>query len=225
MLSLDSGISRKTNNSSYPIPGVKTVIITIASFKGGVGKTTSAIHLCQYFATRKPKKRVILADGDPNRTAIDWAEHSQFDLPFGVQDAADNVSNYDVLVVDTPARTNSVELVELIETSTLVIIPTKVDIFDVRATLALADTLRPNPNKYRILLTGLPRGKKLYDAASSLFAEQGLKSFDGGIRQLAVYRDAAYEGIPVSRYSEAGKDAMADYEKIGAQILKGWKNV
>jgi hypothetical protein len=52
-----------------------------------------------------------------------------------------------------------------------------------------------------------------------------IKSFDGGIRQLAVYRDAAYEGIPVSRYSEAGKDAMADYEKIGAQILKGWKNV
>lgn len=46
-----------------------------------------------------------------------------------------------------------------------------------------------------------------------------------GIGQLAVYRDAAYEEIPVSRYSEAGKSAMADYEKIGAQILKGWKNV
>jgi chromosome partitioning protein len=129
------------------------------------------------------------------------------------------------LVVDTPARTNPEELTELIETSTLVIIPTKVDIFDVRATLALADTLRPNPSKYRILLTGLPRGKKLYEAAKSLFTEQGLQSFDGGIRQLAVYRDAAYEGIPVSRYSEAGKDAMADYETIGSQILKGLKNV
>lgn len=200
------------------------MIITIASFKGGVGKTTTAIHLCQYFATRKPKKKVVLADGDPNRTAIDWAESSQFDLPFTVQDAAEPLPTYNTLIVDTPARTKPEELIQLIETSTLVIIPTKVDIFDVRATLALADTLRPNPNQYRILLTGLPRGKKLYEAALSLFTEQGLQSFDGGIRQLAVYRDAAYEGIPVSRYSEAGKDAMTDYEKIGSQILKGWKN-
>lgn len=200
------------------------MIITIASFKGGVGKTTTAIHLCQFFATRKPKRKVVLADGDPNRTAIDWAESSQFDLPFRVVDASIDVPDYDVLVVDTPARTEASELTDLIKTSNLVIIPTKVDIFDVRVTLALAETLRPYPDKYRILLTGLPRGKRLYDAAKQLFDAEGLKCFVGGIQQLTVYRDAAYEGIPVGRYNEVGKKAMIDYEAIGGQILKGWSN-
>jgi chromosome partitioning protein len=201
------------------------MIITIASFKGGVGKTTTAIHLCQYFATRKPKRKVILADGDPNRTAIDWAESSQFDLPFTVIDASMDIPKCDLLVVDTPARTEAHELADLIETSTLVVIPTKVDIFDVRATLALGEMLRPYPDKYRILLTGLPRGKRLYDAAKQLFDDQGLKCFVGGVQQLTVYRDAAYEGVPVGRYNEVGKKAMGDYENIGSQILKGWSNV
>jgi chromosome partitioning protein len=201
------------------------MIITIASFKGGVGKTTTAIHLCQFFATCKPKRKVVLADGDPNRTAIDWAESSQFDLPFSVVDASIDVPKYDVLVVDTPARTEASELSDLIETSTLVVIPTKVDIFDVRVTLALGETLSSYPDKYRILLTGLPRGKRLYEAAKQLFDDQGLKCFVGGIQQLTVYRDAAYEGVPVGRYNEAGKKAMIDYETIGGQILKGWSNV
>ena len=200
------------------------MIITIASFKGGVGKTTTAIHLCQYFGTRRPKKRVVLADGDPNRTAIDWAESSPFDLPFIVSDASEKLPVYDVLVVDTPARTAPEELSNLIENSNLVIIPTKVDIFDVRATLALADTLRPYANKYRILLTELPRGKRLFNAAINLFIEHELDVFKSGIQHVTAYRDAAYEGVPVGRYSEIGKKAMTDYEKIGAQILQEWKD-
>ena len=200
------------------------MIITIASFKGGVGKTTSAIHLCQYFGTRRPKRKVVLADGDPNRTAIDWAESSPFDLPFAVVDASEKIPKYGIMVVDTPARTDPDELAELIETSDLVIIPTKVDVFDVRATLALAETLRPHPDKYRILLTELPRGKRLFHAALDLFEEEDLCVFDTGIQHYTVYRDAAYEGVPVGRYSEAGKRAMSDYDKIGSKILKEWSH-
>lgn len=40
------------------------MIITVASFKGGVGKTTSAVHLAAYFQQDKP---TLLIDGDPNR--------------------------------------------------------------------------------------------------------------------------------------------------------------
>lgn len=43
------------------------MILTVCSFKGGVGKTTSAIHLAGYFQTLGP---TLLVDADANRSAV-----------------------------------------------------------------------------------------------------------------------------------------------------------
>jgi chromosome partitioning protein len=57
------------------------MIITVASFKGGVAKTTSAVHLAAYF---QQKGETVLIDGDPNRSATGWAKRGN--LPFKVID-------------------------------------------------------------------------------------------------------------------------------------------
>ena len=57
------------------------MIISIVSFKGGVGKTTTALHLATYFQTKAP---TLLIDGDLNRSALQWA--SSGTLPFKVVD-------------------------------------------------------------------------------------------------------------------------------------------
>jgi chromosome partitioning protein len=199
------------------------MIITIAALKGGVGKTTTAIHLAQYFATRRPKRSVVLLDGDPNRTVVDWAESSAGKLPFLVADDPDNLPEHDILIVDTAARTSDEDLSDLIKASNLVIIPTKPDAFDVRAAIAFSEILKSDPKKYRILLTGLPaRGRKLADEARAMFDESGLMIFESGIRSYAVYREATYLGVPVPMMGDAGKAAFKDYESIGKQIIKGW---
>jgi len=43
------------------------MIITVASFKGGVGKTTTAIHLAAFL---QGQGRTLLVDADPNRSAL-----------------------------------------------------------------------------------------------------------------------------------------------------------
>jgi chromosome partitioning protein len=45
------------------------MILTVASFKGGVGKTTTAVHLAAYLQKKSP---TLLIDGDPNRSASKW---------------------------------------------------------------------------------------------------------------------------------------------------------
>ena len=58
------------------------MIITVTSYKGGVGKTTTAIHLAAYLQTLAP---TLLVDGDAIRSATKWNLRSEGKgLPFKV---------------------------------------------------------------------------------------------------------------------------------------------
>ena len=77
-------------------------LITVTGYKGGCGKSTTAIHLATYFSDRG---KTLLIDSDPNRTAIEWS--SRGSLPFTVEDerkAIKLIPGSDYVIVDTPAR-------------------------------------------------------------------------------------------------------------------------
>jgi chromosome partitioning protein len=58
------------------------MIFTVTSYKGGVGKTTTAIHLAAYLSRKAP---TLLVDGDAIRSATKWRERGGNEgLPFKV---------------------------------------------------------------------------------------------------------------------------------------------
>jgi len=91
------------------------MIVTVASFEAGVGKTTTSIHLAAYHARFAS---TLLLDGDQNRSASGWAQRGH--LPFKVGDerqAARYARDYVHTVIDTQARPAPEDLRVLVEGS------------------------------------------------------------------------------------------------------------
>ena len=75
------------------------MVITVASYKGGVGKSATAIHLAAFLQKKSP---TVLIDGDPNRSVCSWAVNGN--LPFEVihlHQATKLARNYEHAVIDT----------------------------------------------------------------------------------------------------------------------------
>src|SRR2546422_9559260 len=98
------------------------MIITVASYKGGVGKTTTAVHLAAYLQTLAP---TLLLDGDDTRNATAWSKRGK-GFPFKVADegqAARHARDFTHTVIDTGQRPQEGGLQTLSERGDLPVSP------------------------------------------------------------------------------------------------------
>lgn len=197
------------------------MIITVASFKGGVGKSTTAVHLAAYLQKKAP---ALLIDGDPNRSVSGWAKRGE--LSFKVIDeraAARYARDYEHVVIDTEARPNEEDLRALADGCDLLVVPTTPDALALDALFLTVEALRNvGTDKYRILLTIVPpRPSKDGAEARQMMKRKGLPLFKGEIRRLVAFQKASLAGVPVYKVSDPrALAAWSDYEVVGKEIIK-----
>lgn len=197
------------------------MIVTVAGFKGGVAKTTTAVHLAAYLQGLAP---TLLVDGDANRSASLWASHEG--LPFTVVPEAHAMKfsrQFEHIVIDTGARPNGDELRDLVGGCDLLVLPTNPEAMSLDALLQTTEALQRLGGAYRILLTLVPPiPSKEGDEARALLEAEKLPVMRAAIRQTSAFRHASAQGVPVYavKGSRAAKLAWLDYERAGAEIVE-----
>ena len=208
------------------------MIVTVTSFKGGVGKSTTAFHLAAHLASLAP---TALVDGDPNRTAIQWAQRGTAaggpPLPFEVVDEkrlATVARRVEHLILDTEARPNSADIKELVAACDLLIVPSSPDGVSLEVMLQTIGALQDaGAQNYRGLLTLIPPHPSTAGAeAMATLLEAGVPMLRSTIRRTTALSDAGSRGVLVrdpkdarNRTPEGARAAWADYVAVGEEAV------
>ena len=197
--------------------------ISFVSKKGGVAKTTSAIHYA-YWLTLADNV-VTLIDDDNNRTASNWAdraeENSKFEVPFKIasfRSMSKAVSGADYVVIDSQASRTDDDLKDFAEDCDLVVIPTKPDINSARAATETADAIKRHGGHYRILIADVPS----YNTTGAELAEDliadGYLLLERAIRRSEGVNHASLAGTTLKQMTGNYRRPWRDYEKVFNEI-------
>ncbi len=172
-------------------------VITIASRKGGVGKSTLTAHMAAHVHTLG--RRCLLIDADPQGSLSLWHQMRAGGEPRLVNAARGiervvayaRLEGYEWVFIDT-APTMWVVVQEAIRAATMVLIPVRPGFFDIAAVRETVATARERNKPYAVVINAAPvkREDKEAPAVAASRAEfdrLGIPAWAGQISQRTAY--------------------------------------
>ena len=211
------------------------MVIAFLNQKGGAGKTTIATNVAR--GLQLQGYTVLLADADPQGSALAWRDASgRDDLPTTVsvdrdgfdQDIKAVAKGFDFTIIDGPARMDGRSTTG-IKASDLVLVPVQPSAFDIWATLPLVQKIRDRqeitdgtPKAAFIVSLAKQRTRLAREAADAL-AELQLPVLQSRTHNREAYKDAAGQGLSVLDLEPDGP-AAHENNAIITEILTTYGN-
>ncbi len=207
------------------------MLVAFTNTKGGVGKSTLAVHLAVWLFDQG--FQVAVLDCDKQRSSSQWVSEAEPQIAVRVADtpeialkeARGLLRNHDFVIGDGPAGLDDLSRTLLV-LADLAILPISPSILDVRSVaqattiLRYAQELNSGRPAGRLVLTRMKaRGRisrEIRDAAPSL----GVAVADYSIRLLEIFVDAAQQGTVVTRMKNDPQNAKRDIDSLFNELLQ-----
>ncbi len=193
--------------------------ILVTSLKGGVGKTTTSVHLAAFLSQMGS---TLLIDADPAEGSLVWERQSEGGLPFKVMapDKA-NPEDFEHVVIDTRGHPKNKTIRDYGETSDLVIVPTNPGMLSLLGLQGFMEELEGLPVKVVVTMVPPLPSEDGFRAVQFL-KENNIPHFKNVIRRYAVYEKAVAKGKTVIGISDdKSRVAWDDFLDLGLEMLGG----
>lgn len=189
--------------------------IALISQKGGVGKTTLAIHLATAFEAHG--RQTLLVDLDPQTSAAEWKDARQAERPYvmavppsrlGKTLEAAREHQAEVVVLDTAPHSEGTAL-DAARAADLILVPCQPSIMDLRAMRKTADLLNylKKPT-YAVLNEVAPQGTVADEAGRAITAQFGMPMCPIRLGQRVAFNRCLLTGQTAQEYEPGGKAAQ-----------------
>lgn len=205
--------------------------IAFCNQKGGVGKSTLAVHAAVWLHDQG--LRVALLDTDVQRSSSQWIGEAEPGITIRTAHTPDDcltaaqelLAEHDIVVGDGPGGLDEISRTLLL-LADLAVFPISPSILDLRSVSQATTVLRYAQGINR----GRPDGRlvlnkirardtisrELREAAPNL----GVGVAKTAIRDLQAFRDAAQQGTVASRMKRKGEEAAKDIEDLCRELLR-----
>jgi chromosome partitioning protein len=209
---------------------VRHMIIVIANSKGGVGKSTIAVHLAAWL--QHQGHSVTLADCDTQQSSSEWAKEAAPEVkavrladPDEILDRLPTLAlQTDFVVADGPGSNTETSRALLLRAD-FAIVPCKASMLEVRAlaqatnVLRQAQDIRGGKPQALIVLSMVGKTYRLTQDMKDAAAALELPLAKTALTLKQIYADAPGQGAVVWQLGSRGKEAANEVEALFREVL------